>query len=416
MSNVLFLVHRIPYPPDKGDKIRSYHLLKYLCKEHRVFLGTFYDDANDRKHLGELEEICAEVCVRPVGGWRSRFGALEALIRSGPLSAGYYRDTHMSQWVSSVTSREEIHGVVAFSSTMAQYLPERGSEDPVSIVDLVDVDSDKWRQYAVEAKPPMSWLYRYEAAALKRYEADLVEGADFVSVVSEAEREIVPVWVPEQSSRVRVIPNGVDYEYFRKNAARPSPFKAGTRVALFTGAMDYRANVDGVCWFAEHVWPPVKEELPDAEFYIVGSNPAPAVTALQSVAGITVTGRVPDIRPYLEHATISVAPLRLARGVQNKVLEALSMELPVIATPEALRGLSGDLPDSAIAARNAGDFKQLICERLSRPNLRLNESGRRYVKTNYDWEVNLGEFGRMFGANQYSQPILAERAGGVAGQ
>jgi sugar transferase (PEP-CTERM/EpsH1 system associated) len=416
MSNVLFLVHRIPYPPDKGDKIRSYHLLKYLCKEHHVFLGAFYDDANDHKHLGELEEMCAEVCVRPAGGWRSRFGALEALIRSGSLSLGYYRDTNMARWVSSVTSREEIHAVVAFSSTMAQYLPKQGSAEPVSIVDLVDVDSDKWRQYAAEAKPPMSWLYRYEAAALRRYETDLVAGTDFVSVVSEAEKEIVPVRLPEHSSRVRVIPNGVDYEYFRKDATRPSPYKAGARVALFTGAMDYHANVDGVCWFAEHVWPSVKEEFPDAEFYIVGSNPAPAVTALQSVAGITVTGRVPDMRPYLEHATVAVAPLRLARGVQNKVLEALSMELPVIATPEALRGLSGDLPDSATAARNAGDFKRLVCERLSHPNLRLNESGRRYVKSRYDWDANLGKFGRMFSSRPYSRSEPCTRVDGVACQ
>ncbi len=416
MSNVLFLVHRIPYPPDKGDKIRSYHLLKYLCAEHRVFLGTFYDDADDRKYIAELEAVCAEVCVRPIGGWRSRFGALGALTRSASLSTGYYRDSYMARWVSSLTSREEIHAVVAFSSTMAQYLPQQGAAERVAIVDLVDVDSDKWRQYAVEASPPMSWLYGYEAAALKRYEADLIGGADFVSVVSEAEREIISGWVPEQSSRVRVIPNGVDYEYFQKNPARPSPYKAEARVALFTGAMDYYANVDGVCWFAEDVWPSVRERYPDAEFYIVGSNPAPAVIALKNVAGITVTGRVPDIRPYLEHATVSVAPLRLARGVQNKVLEALSMELPVVSTPEALRGLSGDLPDSAVAARNAEDFKQLICERLRRPSSYANESGRRYVKARYDWEVNLSEFGRMFGADQYSQSIFTERAGGVAGQ
>jgi len=399
MSDVILLVHRIPFPPDKGDKIRSWHLLKYLARNHRVWLGAFVDDPDDNRYRPELESLCEEVFLRPVGGWWSRFGALAALSCGRSLGVGYYADGEMTNWVSRVLASHDIRAAIAFSSTMAQYLPLADPGLSTLIADFVDVDSDKWRQYAEESAWPRRWLYQYEARALARWEAGVLEQADAVCVVSRAESEIVPGCDAGNRDKIAVLPNGVDYDFFDPEAAWSDPFDGNRHAVVFTGAMDYYANVDGVCWFAEHVWEAVRSEHPQAEFYIVGSKPSPAVSALARRPGITVTGRVPDVRPYLAHAAAVVAPLRLARGVQNKVLEALSMNRPVIATPQALRGLDGTPPRSAIAADSAEYFAREVIRRLDSSPATAESAGRDYVRAQYDWTRNLAQLGRWIPAD-----------------
>ncbi|WP_405242506.1 TIGR03087 family PEP-CTERM/XrtA system glycosyltransferase [Lentisalinibacter salinarum] len=394
MSDVILLVHRIPFPPDKGDKIRSWHLLKHLARSHRVHLGAFVDDSGDYQHRTELEACCESVFLRPVGGWRSRFGALAALSRRRSLGVGYYADGAMSDWVAHLLANSDIRAVIAFSSTMAQYLPFGTRGTAALIADFVDVDSDKWRQYAAETKWPRRWLYQYEAQALGRWEAEVLDRVDAVSVVSRAESEIVPGRSTVNAGKIAVIPNGVDYASFDPVADWTDPFDGNRKVVVFTGAMDYYANVDGVCWFAEQVWEAIRERHSGAEFCVVGSKPVPAVLALAQRPGITVTGRVPDVRPYLAHAGVVVAPLRLARGVQNKVLEALSMDRPVVATPQALRGLDGTPPPSAVAASAAEDFAREVNERLKSSPSAAAAGGRNYVRRHYDWSQNLAQLDR----------------------
>lgn len=395
MSNVLFLAHRIPFPPDKGDKIRSYNLLKYLCDEHRIYLGAFVDDPADIHYRRELDAVCADVFLCPLTSWRSRLGAATALPRGRSLSVGYYRDQRMREWVATTLKRQQIDAVVSFSSTMAQYFPLSAGAGPVLIADFVDVDSDKWRQYAKESAWPMSVIYGYEARALAKWEETVLKQAHAVSVVAEAERQIVPGLSTKTQDKVRVVPNGVDTEFFDPDGDWPNPYNTDRKVVVFTGAMDYFANIDGVCWFANDVWPEIRARQPDAEFFIVGSKPVAAVSALAARPGIKVTGRVPDVRPYLRHASVAVAPLRLARGVQNKVLEALAMNRPVVATSQALRGLHGERPGSALQADSAEKFARTLIDVLTRPELLSTDAGRAYVLEYFGWKRNLATIGEL---------------------
>ncbi len=395
MSNVLLLVHRIPFPPDKGDKIRSYHLLKFLAENHRVYLGAFVDDETDYRFEPELQTICEEVFLRPNGGWRSKMGSAISLLRRQSLSTGYYYCPEMRAWVDGILAERSIDVVVGFSSTMAQYFPPHAEGGPVLIADFVDVDSDKWRQYSEESKWPISWMYRYEAHALRNWEAAVLRSSDVVSVVSAAESRIVPIG-PDSRATVEVVANGVDFGYFDPQQPLPDPFEGRRQAVVFTGAMDYYANVDAVCWFAEDIWPGIRADQPDAEFVIVGSNPTRAVTALTRIPGVTVTGRVPDVRPYVRHASVVVAPLKLARGVQNKVLEALALNKPVVATPQALQGLSGDLPELVTEAITEADFRQSVCGYLGLDNATSADSGQKYVREHFDWDRNLSRLESFF--------------------
>lgn len=389
MTNVLFLVHRIPFPPDKGDKIRSYHLLKYLSKESRVYLGAFVDSANDWKFKNEINRLCEEVYLRPIGGWRSWPGAFWALFRRKSLSIGYYRDKKMKQWIAGLLKQHDFNAIVAYSSTMAQYIPDELPDSVRKIADFVDVDSDKWRQYAAESGWFSAMLYRYEANALARWESAVLDSVDAVTLVSQAECNFVG---ESDRAKVHVVRNGVDLEYFDPTFECDSPYRKDTKIVVFTGAMDYYANEDGVRWFAENVWLDILNSVASAEFWIVGSNPTEVVRSLARINGITVTGRVPDVRPFLRYATAAVAPLRLARGVQNKVLEALAMNLPVIAAPQALQGIDDSWPEEIIEANSSEDFVRAVSDLLVQDKSDCRCKGRDYVRDNYDWNKNLSGF------------------------
>lgn len=391
MSRLLFLTHRIPFPPDKGDKIRSFNLLRHLSARHEVLLGGFVDNQNDWKFVANLEEFCSEIQMRPINPWRARFKSGLALLRRRSLSVGYYSDTPLARWVSEHVTSGEIDTVICFSSVMAQFLPETVPCNVVVIADFVDLDSDKWRQYSRECRWPKSAIYAYEAKALSKWELEVLDNADAVTLVSAEECRLLSSRSSHSAKKVQAVRNGVDDTLFRPSIDFDSPYPTEAPVAVFTGAMDYFANVQGVKWFADFVWPAVKRNLPDAQFWIVGSNPAKEVLALESETGIHVTGYVADVRPFLKHASVAVAPLQLARGVQNKVLEALAMGLPVIATPQALQGLEGDLPDSVTAVYDAEQYAERLLQALSGTTRCVAAENLAYIRTYYDWSRNLSE-------------------------
>lgn len=395
MSNLLFLVHRIPFPPDKGDKIRSFNLIRQLSTKYTIYLGGFVDKDEDWQHVGELEKYCSEVFFRPVSRWHSRVSAALSLIRRRSLSVGYYSDKALRQWVENVLHTVDFEVVISYSSSMAQFLPYDVLGNSIVLADFVDLDSDKWEQYASEAKWPLSSVYSYEAKALAKWELDTVELVDSVTLVSAEERRLLIERCDRCPGNVEIVRNGVDTEFFDPAIDFDNPYVAGRPVALFTGAMDYFANVHGVKWFAEKIWPLVKREHPAAEFWIVGSNPTKDVLALGSVQGIVVKGYVSDIRPYLKHANIAVVPLQLARGVQNKVLEALAMGLPVVATPQALQGLDGSLPRSITSIADAIKFAEMTSRALGVETSLHGGQGRAFVQENYDWDKNLTEIDRI---------------------
>jgi sugar transferase (PEP-CTERM/EpsH1 system associated) len=396
VRSLLFLAHRIPYPPNKGDKIRSFHILRHLSRSHRVILGCFYDDPEDVRHVPALSEWCAEVKALPLRPSRARLLSLRGLLSGEPLTLPYYHDRAMAGWVRARLD-SGIDRVVIFSAAMAQYLSPRDHDNCHVVVDFVDVDSDKWRQYAPGCRFPMSYLYQREAERLLAFERQLAARSDAAVFVSEEEAALFRRLAPETAERVHAVDNGVDTDYFSPARDYPNPYAAGERHLVFTGAMDYRANVDAVCWFADEVLPRIAERVPEAKFTIVGARPAPAVQRLARNPAIIVTGTVPDVRPYQAHAAAAVAPLRIARGVQNKVLEAMAMGLPVVATPQAIDGLRGSDEVEWRVSDDPAGLAALAVEVMNDSTLaqRLGESGRRHVLAYYGWDSHMARFERL---------------------
>lgn len=390
MRELLFLAHRIPYPPNKGDKIRSWNILKYLSQHFRVHLGCFIDDPNDELHRPTLEAICESCKFVRLNPPIARLRSLSALLYGSPLTLPYFWNADLARWAGRQMRQRDIKHIFVFSSSMAQYAAGREAEQACRVVDFVDIDSDKWRQYAGAKSWPASWIYGREGRTLLEFERKIAAETDASLFVSEAEAALFRDLAPEAADKISALNNGVDYEYFDPAVELESPFTGGQDALVFTGAMDYWANVDAVTWFAENVFPGIRAKRPAAEFWVVGARPTPQVTALDSLPGVYVTGSVPDVRPYIKYAKIVVAPLRLARGIQNKVLEAMSMARPVVASPEALEGINASIGDEIVQAEGAAEFVNKALNLLDDTSSQaIGERARKRVVGDYGWSSNL---------------------------
>jgi sugar transferase (PEP-CTERM/EpsH1 system associated) len=386
MKDLLFLAHRIPYPPNKGDKIRSFNILKYLSARYRVHLGAFIDDPGDWQYAEVLKVHCASTHFVPLHPKLALLRSAQGLLTGEALGIPYYRDSRMSRWVRELSGRLDLGGVYVYSSTMAQYASHLTL--PSKVLDFCDVDSEKWRQYAERHGFPRAWVYGREARLLADEERRLAERFSAVVLVSNSEADLFRRVAPAASRHTHTVRNGVDTEYFDPKLAFDSPFKAGESPIVFTGAMDYWANVDAVQWFVKEVLPRVSSSQPNARFYIVGSRPADAVLALGRQPNVVVTGTVPDVRPYLAHSRVVVAPLRIARGIQNKVLEALAMGRPLVATGDALDGLEGVEASGALAANDPTAFSAAL-DRALAPGFDVAQRARGYVCEHFGWDASL---------------------------
>ena len=388
MANLLFLAHRLPYPPDKGDKVRSYNLLRYLLARHRVYLGTFIDDPADRVHLPVLQALCAEVCAPILSPSLARVGSLRGLVTGEALTLPYYRHRQLSDWVAAVSRRERIDATVVFSSAMAQYAPAGGA-GPV-LVDLVDVDSAKWTAYADAHRGPMAWIYRREGRTLQRFEADVAARSTCTFLATDKEAALFRSRAPHLGDRVVAMFNGVDTDFFAPDPCLLNPYADNEPPLVFTGAMDYWPNVDAVIYFVSKVLPLLRRKRPDLRLHIVGRNPNAAVQALANES-VSVSGTVPDVRPYLQHAAVVVAPLRLARGIQNKILEAMAMGRPVVAARECVAALD-HRPDDGLYGVDEPDEYALAIEGLLADPLAASAAGadaRMCVVRHYRWDARL---------------------------
>jgi sugar transferase (PEP-CTERM/EpsH1 system associated) len=398
MRDLLFLSHRIPYPPDKGDKIRAWHVLRHLARSHRIHLGCFVDDPADLAHVATLGALCADLKIVPI---RRRWHRLRSLARARPglpLSLAYFADAGLRAWVAAKVAGG-IELAFVHCSAMAPYL--LGERRVRRVLDMVDVDSAKWADYAARAGLPgrllgAGLLWAREARTLLAFERAAARDYDHTLFVSRDEAATFAALAPDSAGRIGWRDNGVDFSAFAPAHAGASPYPEGGPYAVFTGTMDYRPNIDAVTWFADAVLPLIRQRHPTLRFAIVGANPAPAVRRLGARPGILVTGRVADTRPYLAHAALAVAPLRLARGTQNKVLEALAMARPVVATPEAFAGLRAvpgrDLlvgADAASLAAHAGDV-------LAGRHPGLGAAGRALVQRDYAWDRTLAGLESLF--------------------
>jgi len=395
MKDLVFLSHRIPFPPDKGDKIRSYHVLRHLASRFRIHLGCFFDDPSDIQHIARLKDICANVYCLPIGRAQKATRLLRALADGRSMSELCFHDRRMHAWLRRTLARHEIGHAYVFCSSMYPYVePYLGTMR--ILVDMVDVDSQKWEAYAASAAWPLSMVYRAEHRRVFALEKRGFAGADYSLFVSQAEAECFRKLVSGTPGRLVHVENGVDLTKLSPERQFPSPFAKESAAIVFTGAMDYRPNIDAVVWFAHEVFPSVRREHPRAEFWIVGANPSAAVRRLSAQPGVNVTGRVPDIRPYISNADCAVAPLRIARGVQNKVLEAMAMGKPVVGTQAALEGISAIPGRDALMARDASEFISLVSGVLSGGYSQIGLAARARVESDYRWESNLSILDRLY--------------------
>lgn len=387
MKDLLMLVHRMPYPPNKGDKIRSYHLLKHLAQTYRVHLATFIDDDDDWQHVPTVQALCASTHFARLNPKLARVRSLGALLGQRSLSLDYYRNQGLRTWVDDTMRRHPIDRILVYSSPMAQYAD--AYPEAHRVIDFIDVDSEKWREYGEKKPWPASLLFRYEARQLLRYERKVA--AEFAAslFVSAPEAALFSRLAPESAARIGYFNNGVDTAYFTPENPYPSPFAAGEQGIVFTGAMDYWPNIDAVQWFVSQVLPRVKQAHPSACFYIVGARPAAEVQALAQPGVIVVTGTVPDVRPYLAHCSLSVAPMRVARGVQNKVLEAMAMAKPCVVSPQALEGIEATPGSELVVADDAAAYADAVIARLRSDDPGMGRAARERVTQRYSWQANL---------------------------
>ncbi|MEI6333031.1 MAG: TIGR03087 family PEP-CTERM/XrtA system glycosyltransferase [Methylococcaceae bacterium] len=389
MENLLFLVHRIPYPPNKGDKIRSYHFLKYLADTYSIYLGAFIDDPNDWQYTDKLDAICAKTCYLELNPLKAKIKSLQGLLTGEALSLPYYKSQLMQEWIDSTLKTHAIKKVLIFSSVMAQFINK--THDVEMFVDFVDVDSDKWRQYAASKKGLSAWIYLREANCLFNYEKKIAGLAKASFFVSEQEADLFKNLAPDVGEKVTYINNGVDTDQFSPEQSFVSPYLVNEEVIVFTGAMDYWANVDAVIRFAEHVFPHIAKNYPAVKFYIVGSKPTQEVKALANNT-VVVTGAVDDVRPYLAHAKLAVAPLRIARGIQNKVLEAMAMGKYVIASPAAMEGIPyNEFLDVSVSDEVDVVVKQVEALLQNNATVNISNNNRAFVTALFSWEKNVKE-------------------------
>ncbi|AXB76943.1 TIGR03087 family PEP-CTERM/XrtA system glycosyltransferase [Novosphingobium sp. P6W] len=402
MGEILFLSHRIPFPPDRGDKIRSHHILKALAALAPVHVATFADDEQDCAYEADLADLAASYRLverkkaLPVAG-------VEAMASRRPLSLSAFHDRKLETYVRDLLAQRPIDVIYVFSGQMAQYVPE-GFAGRV-IADLVDVDSAKFEAYAAKGRGFRSWMEKREARLLRAEEARIAAAADVTLLISGAEAELLRSRLPDGSARaaarVRAMGNGLDADYFDPAAALPEPrmlAHEGPRI-VFTGQMDYAPNIEAATRAIERIMPLVREMCPGASLHIVGRNPTPALAARSGRDGIMVWGRVDDIRPWLAAADMALVPLEIARGVQNKVLEAMAMALPVVLSPGAATGIDAlDGKEFAVRESDAA-IAQALLDLGRAPALarEMGQAARDWILANASWEAALARLPEYMG-------------------
>lgn len=397
---LLMLVHRIPYPPNKGDKIRSFNLMKALSEHYAIHLGCFIDDPYDKQYRDKLLQWCASVCCIDLIKWQAKLRGLSGFLSNSAITLPYYFNPAMAGWVNKQMQQHDINHVLVYSSSMAQYVDHEQYQSLRRVIDFVDIDSDKWRQYAEKSTGIKRWFYQREARLLQQYEMQICQHFNSSLFVSDDEAKAFRSLLPQQQhSRVHSVLNGVDTEYFSPevppaSAEKPLP----PHYIVFTGAMDYWANVDAVCWFCQHVWPRLKQQHPDLHFLIVGGNPGQDVKALAQQPGVIISGRVQDVRPYISAARFAVAPMLIARGIQNKVLEAMAMDKTVVCTSMAMEGINAPHGQGALIADGVEAFAQACLQALrAAPAAAQN---RRWIMQHFTWQQTLAPLRRVIAGDQ----------------
>jgi sugar transferase (PEP-CTERM/EpsH1 system associated) len=384
---MLFISHRIPYPPDRGEKIRGWNLIQHLGRKYRLHYGCLIDDPADWQHVARLRALCVDFAAFGIDKRRQKLRALLRFRPGRPLMLDYYDHPGLRRWARETLAREHIDIVYIYSTAMAPYVLH--TEGPRRILDMQDIDSEKWAQYAQASRWPMRLVWAREGRTLLAYERMAAMACERTLFVSEQECRRFGELVPQARGRIDWLEQGVDLERFSPAVVLDNPYPDAVPRLVFTGNMDYWPNADAAVFFAREVMPLLAQRDPAPRFVIVGANPTQAVLALAALPGVDVTGRVPDVRPYVAHAAVSVAPLRLARGIQNKVLEAMALACPVVASPQAFEGVRALAGQDLLVGDGAAAIARLVDEVLDGAHPGLGAAGRRTVERGYAWAGTL---------------------------
>lgn len=384
--NILYLAHRLPYPPNKGDKMRAYRHLEHLARSHDVCCACFVDAPEDLRHVASLRSICKEVAaVRLLRGYALLRGAL-GLLTGSTVTQSYYRHAEMTRTLQRLFAARTFDTVLAFSSSMAPYALSVAARRRV--LDLCDCDSQKWLAYAEQTVAPMRWVYRAEGLRLQELERRWANAFDATLFITDAEAATLRPFV--NADRLHVVGNGVA-RVDSASLVRHGP-KPAARVG-FVGVMDYRPNVDAVCWFVENCWREIRRAIPNASFEIVGRSPSRRVRALARIPGVQVLGEVNDVAEHLRGFSVSIAPMRIACGLQNKVLEAMIAGLPVVLSQRAAHAVGGTDERDFLVADAPDRFIRAVIRLLGSDQdaTRIGENARSFVREHFRWEDQLSK-------------------------
>jgi polysaccharide biosynthesis protein PslH len=351
---ILALTHRLPWAPNRGDRIRAYHVLHALAERHHVHLLSLVHDDEEERRLADVRAWLPTVRSVRVPRRANLLKAGLTLPTAIPLTFSLLDAPGLGDVLSAMASDLQPDVVFAYCSGMARLLALPAVSSRPSIIDMVDMDSAKWQALGSTTAPPMAWIYRREGRLLARAEADQMRRARVTTVVNGREAETARLIAPDAD--VRVIENGIDVSSFS-----PSTPPARSAQVVFCGVMSYQPNAETALWLAERVWPSVREKHTDARLALVGSDPPAAVKRLEATdRSIVVTGHVADVRPWLWESAVAAAPIRTARGIQNKVLEAVAAGLPCVVSSAVAAGL----PAEVLAACDVADDSETCARHL----------------------------------------------------
>jgi sugar transferase (PEP-CTERM/EpsH1 system associated) len=411
MPDLLFLTQRIPYPPIKGEKIRPLQILKHLRQSYDVHLGCLVDDPADQEHVPTVRGLCTTSYFATLDRARAKITCLRGLLTGAPLSVTFYHDSGLAAWVRNTLRDIRPEVIFICSSNMAPYVLDlrrpSGDSGQVCLVDLADVDSEKWRAYSQTGSAVMRWVHRREWHRTAALEGRIARECDWSTFVSKDEAALFARLQPARADHIRAVSSGVDHVYFDPAQPYPALFDTARPNFVYTGTMDYPPNVDAVTWFARDILPLIRSTEPAAQFHIVGNSPAPAVRALAEIEGVFVTGRVADVRPYVAHASACVAPMRVARGIQNKVLEAMAMARPVVVTPGGLEGIAAIPGAELLLADTAEAVAQACLDALQPQAHAMGQAARARVLADFIWAERLRGFDALLDTHKTPETLPA---------
>jgi sugar transferase (PEP-CTERM/EpsH1 system associated) len=406
---ILYLCQRIPYPPDRGDRIAAFHQIRHLRNKHDVVVGSLATGGSAKNVDGLVKELGVRVICSNQSVIHQIHGMAQSMLWGRPLTLGHFKNRNLQRRINALLSQERFDAILVFSSSMAQYV--EFVRDIPRIMHFCDLDSQKWTDLSESRKGPMRWIYSREGRLLLKYERKIAHAFNYSCFVTDHEAQLFRKYIPDVP--VNVLENGVDVDFFSSLPWSPSDLNL-----VFVGVMDYPPNVEAVTYFVEKIWPSFITKHKHARFRIVGSRPSRSVQRLASQPGIEVTGYVSDIRPYLASATMLVAPLEIARGVQNKVLEAMAAGVPVLTTPVVAKGLPPGA-ESAVFVEERSAFSSALLDLAANQDACKKKAAdaQDLIMRSGSWEHKLGQLDRLLekcgmpgSLNDQENNILLNRA------